>query len=472
MFLRKSDYLYMKGRIEKIDELEQKLTVAELSLKETFQRLTREIEHSYDQKLDHKYADLSNKIEKEISKIENGNLSKEVDELRKLVLKKLEEYKSLCDELRDLTVKQKEYINLAAQEAVEKALSGEIRAIVTHQVKKLVSEEGKELLFDESEKSVLGVSSELTKEVIDMLKQRVSDELLTPNPAGDSPASGSTDAGKPEGGAELEKRKKDVLSMARHKEFGKLLGSLSAGLMPMLVGPAGTGKSTAVEQAAYELGFDFYTSNRVQMAHELTGYKDATGNYQPTQFYQAYKNGGVFFLDEVDGSSPEALVTINTAMAQGYMNFPDGKVYMHKDFRLAAAGNTYGTGADAQYVGRNELDAATLDRFVVVRWDYDKKLESQIIKDKEFLEFGWKVRSAVSKLKLPIIISTRGLINVYNLLNVKAFSLDEMLESVLFEGVDAQTLLTINREISVNGKYKNALKNLADRLKNEEKGME
>ena len=141
---------------------------------------------------------------------------------------------------------------------------------------------------------------------------------------------------------------------------------------------------------------------------------------------------------------------------------------MNENFRLVAAGNTYGTGADAQYVGRNELDAATLDRFVVVRWNYDQELESRIIGDKDLLKFGWAVRDAINKLKLPIIISTRGLINVYNLCQIKTYTKMDALESVLFEGVDAQTLLTIIREIKISNNYTLALSRLADKVKDNE----
>ncbi len=263
-------------------------------------------------------------------------------------------------------------------------------------------------------------------------------------------------------------RVREVSSLPKHEQYSKLEATLRAGLMPMLVGPAGTGKSTAVEQAAYALGLDFYTANRVQLAHELTGYKNAMGEYQPTQFYHAYKNGGVFFLDEIDGSSPEALVTINTALAQGYMNFPNGRVYMHRDFRLAAAGNTYGTGADAQYVGRNELDAATLDRFVMIHWDYDRKLEQDIIKDGDLLDFAWDLRRVVAKLNLPIIISTRGLINTYKITQSQAFSKADALESVLLEGLTAQDVLTLRRELKCHNSWASALNTLYKNLESEE----
>ncbi|MCH7728630.1 MAG: hypothetical protein IH991_19420, partial [Planctomycetes bacterium] len=73
------------------------------------------------------------------------------------------------------------------------------------------------------------------------------------------------------------------------------------------------------------------------------------------------------------------LVVVNAALANGHLRLPDGTtVDRHADFVCAAAANTFGTGADRQYVGRNQLDAATLDRFAACRlaFDYDVDLET------------------------------------------------------------------------------------------------
>ena len=37
---------------------------------------------------------------------------------------------------------------------------------------------------------------------------------------------------------------------------------------------------------------------------KLTGFIDAGGTYRDTEFYKAFKNGGLFFLDEIDNSDP------------------------------------------------------------------------------------------------------------------------------------------------------------------------
>ncbi|MDR0855585.1 MAG: AAA family ATPase [Christensenellaceae bacterium] len=229
-----------------------------------------------------------------------------------------------------------------------------------------------------------------------------------------------------------------------HEAFPKLLGCLKAGIIPMLVGPAGTGKSTAVEQAARALNLRFYTANRVQNAFELTGYTDAVGKYVPTQFYEAYRKGGIFFFDEVDSSTPEALVTINTAVSQGYMAFPGftTPVQMHKDFKMVAAGNTYGNGASREYCGRNALDAATLDRFMVIEWNYDYTLEKNLIDDAFLLSFCWGLRDVIQSSRIHIIISTRGILATLTVLRQSdgAFTVADAVRGNLFEGLGKDTV--------------------------------
>ena len=260
-----------------------------------------------------------------------------------------------------------------------------------------------------------------------------------------------------------------------HEKFDKLRTCVEAGIIPMLVGPAGTGKSTAVEQVARAMGLPFYTMNRIQNSFDLTGYNDANGRYVSTQFYEAYTKGGIFFFDEIDASSPEALVTINTALAQGYMAFPNGLVKMHPDFKVVAAGNTYGKGANRQYCGRNSLDSATLDRFMIIEWDYDRKLEAKIIKDKELLEFAWAVRDSIELNRLQIIISTRGIKATSKIIEASAgkegFSLVESLEGNLFENVRVDTLYKIIGDLESkkgmeSNKYFKALVELKNKLEN------
>lgn len=264
----------------------------------------------------------------------------------------------------------------------------------------------------------------------------------------------------------LELGKKEIL----HETYNKVKNTVLAGVIPMVVGPAGSGKSHAMEQIARDLGLNFYMANRIQNTFELVGFVDAAGKYVTTQFFESFTKGGLFFFDEVDASSPEALVTINAAVAQRHMAFPghSGNVAMHKDFKAVVAGNTYGTGSTLQYTGRNKLDAATLDRFMVIEWQYDRELEAKKISDKELLEICWTLREIVNKLQKDfntanknrdnnpydaIIISTRGIENLERILiqekQIKTMTRSELFKSKFFASIKQDFLKNIYNELQL-----------------------
>lgn len=198
-----------------------------------------------------------------------------------------------------------------------------------------------------------------------------------------------------------------------HEKYPQILRQAQLDEPIMLIGPAGSGKNVSVSQVAESLGLHMYYTNNASNEFKLTGFIDAGGNYRETEFYKAFKNGGLFFLDEIDNSDPSALIVINSALANGYMAFPHETIDKHPDFRIIAAANTWGKGADLQYVGRNALDAATLDRFDNIFFDYDRKLEECLYPSEEVLKFMWSFRDAVLKTKIPHVVSTRGIGKVY-----------------------------------------------------------
>jgi ATPase family associated with various cellular activities (AAA) len=150
-------------------------------------------------------------------------------------------------------------------------------------------------------------------------------------------------------------------------------------LQALLVGPTASGKTHACEQAAEALGLAFYLHGAMAMSHELMGFTDAGGNYHRTPFRDAFENGGVVLLDELDSWDSSVTLALNAALANGVAAFPDGMVRRHRDCVVVGAANTYGTGATAEYVGRTRLDAAFLSRFPVkLRWERDPVIENAI----------------------------------------------------------------------------------------------
>ena len=180
----------------------------------------------------------------------------------------------------------------------------------------------------------------------------------------------------------------------------------------MLVGPAGCGKTTIGEHVAKALGLPFYITNTITDTHQLTGFVDGYGKYHSTPFRHAFEFGGVWIADEIDAWEAAALLAANSALANGYCMFPDNDnpIMRHPDFRMIATANTFGTGADRIYIGRNELDGASLDRFAVIEVDYDLTLERMFANGNDrWLEHVWSIRKQVNELKIRHVVSSRAI---------------------------------------------------------------
>ena len=200
-----------------------------------------------------------------------------------------------------------------------------------------------------------------------------------------------------------------------HHEKEELITKLVERDLPVyLYGPAGTGKTSVCISIAKKLGLKFYFSASVTQEHKLTGFVDANGKYNDTPFFHAFTEGGLFLIDEMDNSAPEVLTLLNAAIAQRMFVIPKyGVVKAHPDFRIIAAGNTLGTGADSEYVSRVQLDSATLNRFIPVSFDYSLAIEKAIAKDDELVDFVHSLRDAISESGISYVISYRN-ITYYN----------------------------------------------------------
>lgn len=182
------------------------------------------------------------------------------------------------------------------------------------------------------------------------------------------------------------------------------------GIHQMLVGPAGGGKTTCAEKVAEILNLKFYpvSVGPQTTKSDLLGFVDAAGNYHSTPLRDSFENGGLLLLDEVDAANAGVLTIINSLLANGYCAFPDKIVQKHENFRCICACNTYGRGADRQYVGRNQLDAATLDRFAVVDFEYDEDMERAIAGNNTWVKKVQNWRKKAFELKMRVVISPRA----------------------------------------------------------------
>lgn len=208
----------------------------------------------------------------------------------------------------------------------------------------------------------------------------------------------------------------------------------------LLVGPAGCGKTTIGEHVAKALQLPFYITSTINDTHELMGFVDGHGKYHETPFRIAFERGGLWIADEIDAWDASALLAANSALANGYANFPDSseRVCRHADFRMVATANTFGTGADRVYVGRNELDAASLDRFATIEVDYDLTLERMFAGSADsWLEHVWSVRKVVQDKRIRHVVSSRAIAMGAAALSV-GITWDDCEELYLYKGMSAK----------------------------------
>lgn len=240
----------------------------------------------------------------------------------------------------------------------------------------------------------------------------------------------------------------------QHSKFETVLKFVANDEPVYLAGPAGSGKNVICKQVAQALGLDFYFSNAVTQEYKLTGFTDANGVFHESQFYKAFTKGGVFMLDEMDASIPEVLIILNAAIANRYFDFPApiGKVEANDNFRVIAAGNTYGHGADSSYVGRNTLDAASLDRFAMIEIDYDERIEMNVTNnDTELVNFCHAFREASEKNGMNITVSYRAMSRIAKMKGV--LDIVETLKSCLIKGMEKDDLKMLKDSIDNSGNY-------------------
>lgn len=245
-----------------------------------------------------------------------------------------------------------------------------------------------------------------------------------------------------------------------HKDFDKIISMLADGESVYLVGEAGTGKSYLAQQAAKALGLEYYYTNSVTDDVQIKGFIDANGTYHKTQFYDAFVNGGIFLLDELDASIPEALILLNNALANGYFDFPTGRAVASPDFHAIAAGNTCGTGADNVYNGRYQLDAASLDRFALIRVDYDRDIEMEITgNDTELVDFAEDFRKAVKSVNTVCLMTYRGIKRLAKF--SKYMSKADALKIAVIKGLSRDDVqYIVNKLENRNNQWAQALKSI------------
>ena len=214
----------------------------------------------------------------------------------------------------------------------------------------------------------------------------------------------------------------------KHSKYSEIEKLVFHNINTLLSGPAGSGKSTILQQVSKELGYEFLsiTGTRQTTVGSLLGFISVTGTYIPTLLRDAVENGKMFVIEEVDGMDPNTLLCLNT-IENGYLAFPDKLVDVHENFRLCATANP--TDEHASYTGRSKLDMATLDRFDKVNIPKDNELEKFLTCDTTFTEVEL-MRKLLEDNSMSHTISMRDAIRFFKR---KAISLDTGYELTLLK---------------------------------------
>ena len=203
-----------------------------------------------------------------------------------------------------------------------------------------------------------------------------------------------------------------VIDGRTHKLLPTLVKRVKRGSHLWLAGPAGSGKTTAAIQVAETLGrqYQVISCGPATDQYDLFGYTTPDGRYVPGLARKMYEEGGILMLDEIDNTQPSVLTSMNNALSGCEATFPDGTVKRHEDFVCIAGANTFGRGADRLYCGRNQIDAASIDRFGFISFDYDEEAELEWAgsDQRSWVQYVQALRQAAMERRMQVVISPRA----------------------------------------------------------------
>lgn len=245
--------------------------------------------------------------------------------------------------------------------------------------------------------------------------------------------------------------------MARGEHFHEMFDDVLIALMedsnPYLIGPSGCGKTYMIKQLTDLLHMDFIDIGYINEEYDILGYQTATGGYSAPNFYLCYKYGMVAFCDELDNGNSRATVKLNSFLSNvvdASYNFPNGEnVKRHPNFRIIAAGNTAGNGADMNYNTREKIEESVQQRFVPIYVGYDNAVEEAILEGYtdwfRFIELfraatdAWGVSSGMGSASG--ILTTRDATTIRRYLDNGSFDMERIIKYQFIQTKDLDYLL-------------------------------
>lgn len=270
-----------------------------------------------------------------------------------------------------------------------------------------------------------------------------------------------------------EKEKRIANGEHFHTMFDDVLTVLMEDANPYMIGPSGCGKTYMVKQIASLLNMDFTDIGYINEEYDILGFQTATGAYSATNFYRCYKYGKIAFCDELDNGNSRATVKLNSFLSNGKdarYSFPNGEsVKRHKNFRIIAAGNTAGNGADANYNTREKIEESVQQRFTPIYVGYDNAVEEKILKKyPDWYQFVVVFRMAtdawgnMNDCSAPGIITTRDAARIKRYLDNQSLSMGKIVDYEFVQTKDMEYLAFLSKHMGDNIKNYPKAKNIYD----------
>ena len=223
-----------------------------------------------------------------------------------------------------------------------------------------------------------------------------------------------------------EKKRRMAKGELFHEMFDDVITAVMENVNPYLIGPSGCGKTYMVKQIGEILNVECTDIGYINEEYDILGYVTAMGEYNESNFYRLYKYGGIAFCDELDNGNSKATVKLNsflTNLEDAYYFFPGGeRVDRHANFRVIAAGNTDGSGADVNYSTREKIEESVQQRMIPIYVDYDNRVEKEILKKyPDWFAFACAFRNATDQWEEACGMPAQGIFTTRDAYRIKQY---------------------------------------------------
>ena len=182
----------------------------------------------------------------------------------------------------------------------------------------------------------------------------------------------------------------------------------------LIIGDTGTGKTHCVRHFAYKKGLPYERCNfdgsttPEEFIGKWTPNKNGGFEWVDGLLTKFVRNGGILVVDELNSGSPDLMFFLHPLLDDErkivLLNNGGEVIHAHKNFYLVATMNP-------DYEGTKPLNQALQDRFEIIKFDYDDKIERKLINSRKLLKFAKRVRETFRKGEIATPLSTRALIS-------------------------------------------------------------